>query len=228
MTTYPTQPLPRDYGRSGDQWLRIGDRSLWGPIMAGAICAIGLQFIFTVLGIALGASTGDAVAGVDGSTVRTVSIAAGVWWLITGTLALAVGGFVYGRLSGLVHGAPLNLGAAATWGVVALFGFVVVWSGAGMLTQAASPIAAVSASSLDPYARDNGRTASPSDARQLTSDARATDIQQIEQARQATRTASWWSLFGLVAGLGATIGGACFGSSRRLEGRHVGAVTPHG
>lgn len=191
----------------------------------GAICAIGLQFIFTVLGIALGASSGEVTTGIDGAAVRTVGMVAGLWWLVTGTIALAVGGFVFGRLAGLPRSMPLMLEAAALWSVVALFGFMVVWSGAGMLSQAASPIGAMSASSLDPYAPQSARasmtgdrsaasTSSTSSAASSPTTARSTDSSNstntalAEEARRATRTASWWSVIGLLIGLAACMGGA--------------------
>ncbi len=208
-------------------WTRIS----WGPIMMGAVCAIGLQFIFTVLGIAIGASSGEVTTGIDGSSVRTVGIAAGLWWLITGTVALAAGGFVFGRLSGLPRSLPLMLEAATMWAVVALFGFMVVWSGAGMLSQAASPIGAISARSLDPYSpSQTGRGmmgnnnalngASNSGAGNITGNnnpggnASGANISPnaaawAEEARRATRTSSWWTVIGLLAGLGASLAGAC-------------------
>ncbi len=156
MTTIPANYSTgtATYSARDDRTVRGWGEVSWGPIMMGAVCAIGLQFIFTVLGIALGASAGDISSGVDSGSVRTVGIAAGLWWLITGTIALAAGGFVFGRLSGLSHHSfALHLEAAAMWGVVALFGFLVIWSGTGMLSEAASPIAAISVSSIDPSAQ---------------------------------------------------------------------------
>ena len=190
-------------------------RVAWGPIMMGAVCAIGLQFIFTVLGIALGTSATEVAGGVDGDAVRTVGVAAGLWWLVTGTVALAAGGFVFGRLSGLPQSLALMLEAAAMWGVVALFGFLLIWSGTGTLSQAASPIAAISISS-ERYAQQSGGAGMTGDRGQSSGSARSTDTSTsstalAEEARRATRTASWWSVFGLIAGLGASLGGAIAG-----------------
>lgn len=196
-------------------------RVSWQPILMGAVTAIGIQFVFTVLGIAIGASAGDTTSGFDGSTVRTVGITAGVWWLVTGTLSLAVGGYVLGRLSGLSRSLPLQLEAVAMWGFVALFGFIVVMSGAGMLSQAASPIGAMSAPGLDPYARSSSTDAAKGTA--LTTSAMSgienLSIGRSEDARRATRTASWWAVIGMLAGAGAAVGGACAGAPDNLRNK---------
>lgn len=197
----------------------------WGPILMGAVCAIGIQFIFTVLGIAMGTTTGQVPASVDETSVRTVGVAAGVWWLVTGTIALGAGGFVFGRLAGLSHHSlAIKLEAAAMWGVVALFGFVVIWSGTGMLSETASPISAISSPTQQYSAqqRDRAGTTTESDlASSTTAGAAASSAEWAESARTATRTASWWSFIGLLAGLSASIGGACAGASAGL-GRPYG------
>jgi hypothetical protein len=216
MTSIPTGiPAAGAYTTREHRAPTLWGRISWGPIMMGAVCAIGLQFIFTVLGIALGTSAGEVTAGADEGSARTVGVVAGLWWLITGTVALAVGGYVFGRLSGLPRSMPLKLEAATMWGVVAVFGFVVVWSGAGMLSDAVSPIAAMSASSVDrstPRAsegatfRDSGGMSQISTATDTTTRAEAAAM--ADEARQATRTASWWAVIGLVLGLAATVGAA--------------------
>lgn len=222
MTTITGNTDTRAYITPADERTSLGRyRILWGPIMIGVVCAIGLQFIFTVLGIALGTSGADAMTTADGAPVRTISMAAGLWWLITGTLALAAGGFVFGTLAGLPRSLAFKFEAAALWGVVALFGFFVVWSGAGMMSQAASPFAAMSVSNTSvPH-----RTFQPSGA-DLRPQAGAApsdesiDRPTVDEARRAARAASWWSVIGLIAGLSAAIGGACAGAGR-VTTRHI-------
>ncbi|MBS0186660.1 MAG: hypothetical protein JSS51_01240 [Planctomycetes bacterium] len=208
MTSIPTSMADTNTYVARDLRVITG----WGPIMMGAICAIGLQFIFTVLGIALGASAGD-TTDVNTTSVRTVGVAAGLWWLITGTIALAVGGFVFGRMSGLPRSIPLKLEAATLWGVVALFGFLVVWSGAGMLSQAASPIA-TAATAYDAYNTPANRGSiserGTNGVRDLANAATSPTTTQVnaEDARRAARNASWWSVVGLLVGLVATVSAA--------------------
>lgn len=222
MTTIPAgTPLPASQDRAVLGWGRIS----WGPIMMGAVTAIGLQFIFTVLGIAIGATAGDAGSGVDRSAIRAVSVAAGLWWLITGAVALMAGGFVCGRLSGLARALPLKLEAVAMWAVVALFGFLVVWSGAGMLAQTASPLGSISTTPMSgsQWGRGDGTSERGSNA-PVMAGTDETSIARAEEARRATRTASWWSVIGLLVGVGAAIGGASAGASAALHDREARIV----
>lgn len=165
MTTVPANvnyPLPGDRTAVVPVWNRVG----WGPIMMGVFSAIGVQLIFTMLGIAIGISSADAsdAAARPGEAIAAVTLASGIWWLISGTLALFIGGMVFGRLSGLPRAVPLYLEGIVLWSVVALFGFFVVWSGAGMATHAATPIAALATRFVD-----------PTDAARLADGALATD-----------------------------------------------------
>lgn len=219
MTVFPserTSELTGAYSR--DIALPGFRRTLWGPIMLGVVSAIGLQFIFTVLGMAIGVSAAD--PAVDESKVRTVSMAAGVWWLITGTIALFVGGLVAGRMSGLPRTVAIKISGAAMWAVVSLFGFAVIWTGAGMASAASSPIGIVSGSETRSYGRNYDRTnARPatlgtSETANTTSrdDALRDNTSRAEEVRQAAQTAAWWSVIGLLVGLGASVAGACIGA----------------
>lgn len=208
--------------------LTTSRRVSWAPIMMGAVTAIGMQFIFTVLGIAIGVSTRSVADETTRSTVQTISVAAGAWWLTTGTIALAAGGYVFGRLAGLFRSTALTLEAIVMWGVVALFGFMVMWSGAGMLSQAASPIALMSTSSVVPSISSLRGDASRADSsrsdltsEQASASRGANDESKMsntlggraEEARRATRTASWWSVLGLIIGMMASVGGARMGAA---------------
>lgn len=209
MTSIPADVNVSDRSiRRESHPLTLWNRISWGPIMMGAVCAIGLQFIFTVLGIALGASTGEVTSGDDVAAASTIGFVAGLWWLITGTLSLVAGGMIFGRLSGLPRSLPLHLEAAVMWGVVALFGFLVVWSGAGALTQAASPMGAIASMSNGPSASNAAGVNSQEDFSSISAISEDDRVAMAEAARRATRTASWWSVAGLLVGLGATIGAA--------------------
>jgi hypothetical protein len=85
----------------------------WGAIFAGAVTALVTQVILNLLGVSLGlASVGTNAA--DNPAASTVSIGAGLWFVISGIVASVVGGAIAGRLSGK----PLP-GAAALHGLVA-------------------------------------------------------------------------------------------------------------
>jgi hypothetical protein len=162
----------------------------WGAVLVGVVVAIGLQFVFTVLGLAIGISASDTSAAAE--TVSPIGMAAGAWWLITGTISLAVGGAVLGMMWDGRAGCRLMLHAAALWGAVAIFGFMVIWSGAGIASNAVSPLAV-------------RQPDWSSRADRPTAEERAV---AAEQTRRAAQTAAWWSVVGLLAGLAATVGGA--------------------
>ncbi|HEX8877748.1 MAG TPA: hypothetical protein VF777_13440 [Phycisphaerales bacterium] len=202
MTTYPSTTAAAFVSDFSPPLIK---RTMWGSIMIGAVCAIGIQFVFTVLGMAVGATAADPTPTETG--VRTVTALAGVWWLITGTIALFAGGLVLGRVVSLPRGATIKICGGAMWAVVAVFGFAVLWSGVGMASAATSPLAIMSGSDTrsDRTLFGAGREAASADALRV-------DAVQAEAVRRAARTAAWWSVIGLLAGLGASVAGACVGS----------------
>lgn len=148
-----TSDLPRERDEAvvaGRFW----DRTTWGAIVAGAATAIAAQLFFTLLGIAVGMSSVTAYSAVDSASASgdygygRMSVAAGVWWLVSGTVALLIGGMVVGRAAGLRRSPDLHVQALTMWAATAIFGFAVVWSGAGMMAST-SPSAAL-------LARDTG------------------------------------------------------------------------
>ncbi len=214
-------------------------RTNWGAVIAGAVTAISLQLLFSVLGIALGATTGDVTSAVEGTNPERISIAAGLWWLITGTISLYIGGCVVGRFSGMVRSPDVLLHAFVMWAVTAIFGFAVVSSGTGMaLDKAVDSYMATNAN----YGRPGGfpmtldgqragdtdrvirtadtgvqgdsqaRTGSPTNNAANTN----VDSQDVEEARRMVRNASWWTLVALLVGIGVSLGGAWSTAPHRI------------
>jgi hypothetical protein len=186
--------------------------------LAAAVAAISVQLLLTVLGIAVGVSSTTAYEAANTSaTSSSIPIAAGLWWLITGTLSLLVGGAVLGRLAGLPRGDELHLHAFTMWGVTAIFGFAVLWSGASMASAVASAMPGTRTSAAWATSDQSGSLSAErrSDSA-LTRDPQAvgreTDRRTVEataeQARRAARTAAWWSVIGLCLGIGASLAGA--------------------
>lgn len=186
-------------------------RAAWGAILMGAITAIACQFVFTVLGIAIGFTVGDAQ-----DSARGIGVGAAAWWLITGTISLLIGGMVLGRVAGIARGGDLHLRALAMWGVVAIFGFFVVWS--GMMSAAASPIAGLSVRQVGAVGGTTqgltGSAAGQTDGSGGTT-AGSEPGTATQSAADAAQTASWWTLVGLGAGIAASLGGAWMASGSR-------------
>lgn len=228
MTTVPVNS-PR--GVAIDRVDRVdtvaeGVRTPWGAIMMGAVTSIGLQFIFTAMGIALGITLTDA-ANATVNDAGTISTTAFIWWLVTGTISLFVGGAVVGRWLGVARQITVCITAATMWSVVALFGFFVVWSGAGMTMSAASPFAVASQryAEIGQIGYGYGEAVGSGD---VATGVAATDRNGVngananvnedaartyaEEAQSALQTASWWSVIGLILGVIAAWSGAEIGA----------------
>ena len=215
-------------------------RTNWGAVIAGAVTAISLQLLFSVLGIALGATTGDVTNAGDGTTREGISIAAGLWWLITGTISLYIGGCVVGRFSGMVRSPDVLLHAFVMWAVTAIFGFAVVSSGAGMaLDKAVDSYMATTNSHYGrpggfPMTADGQRAGDPdrvirtadtgvqgdnqAGSGNTGNNAANTNLnnEDIEEARRVVRNASWWTLIALLVGIGVSLGGAWSTAPHRI------------
>jgi hypothetical protein len=197
MTTVTTHAGHDLHGTLGEVPKAAWNRATWGPIMMGVVTAIGLQLVFTALGVAIGVSTlnGD-------ETTREMTTAAAAWWLVTGSIAILAGGMVYGRTSGLPRALQLYLGAVGMWSVIAVFGFIVIWTGMGV--AASSPMSMIS--------RDGGFGA----GNVMQNSTGAVDAAQpggttemTAMTARAARTASWWSVMGMLIGVVCAVVGAC-------------------
>jgi hypothetical protein len=71
----------------------------WGAVFSGAIIALVMQMILNMLGVGVGLSTLDVAKG-ETPSAGTLSLGAGIWWVVSGIVAAAVGGYIAGRLSG--------------------------------------------------------------------------------------------------------------------------------
>ena len=78
----------------------------WGAIFAGAVIALVAQVILNMVGLGIGLSTVDP-AGNGTPTAGSLSSGAGIWFVVSGILASAAGGWLAGRMSGKPH---LNTG----------------------------------------------------------------------------------------------------------------------
>jgi hypothetical protein len=75
------------------------NRVSWGAVLAGVAFALVAQLLLNMLGIGIGVATLDP-GTVDNPSVRTFSIAAGVWYVIAGLFAAFAGGYLSSRMSG--------------------------------------------------------------------------------------------------------------------------------
>jgi hypothetical protein len=87
---------------------QTGFRLSWGAIVAGMFVATALHVVFALLGLAIGME-----AWGPGDRVDQLGAGLGIWTIISGIIALFVGGLVTGRLAGI-----LTRGDGALHGVV--------------------------------------------------------------------------------------------------------------
>ncbi|HTJ59405.1 MAG TPA: PhnA-like protein [Devosiaceae bacterium] len=75
------------------------NRVSWGAIFAGAVIALIIQFLLSLLGVGIGAATLRPASGgnPDATTFSVISV---IWYAITGLISAFTGGIVAGRLSG--------------------------------------------------------------------------------------------------------------------------------
>jgi len=91
----------------------------WGAVIAGAIIGLVVQLILNVVGIGIGLSTVNAVAG-DSPSASSLSIGAGIWWVISGIIAAGIGGYLAGRLSGKPSQSTTAYHGLISWAVSVL------------------------------------------------------------------------------------------------------------
>jgi hypothetical protein len=102
----------------------------WGAVFAGATIALVMQVILNMLGVGVGLSTMDVAQG-DTPSAGSLSMGAGIWWVVSGIVAAAVGGYIAGRLSGKASQSTTAYHGLIAWAVSNL---VVVY----LLSSAAS------------------------------------------------------------------------------------------
>lgn len=96
---------------------QTGFRLSWGAIVAGMVVATALHVVMALFGMAIGFDTWE-----PGDRLDTLGGALGIWVVVSGIIALFVGGLTTGRLAGI-----LTRGDGALHGVV-------LWSLSTVLT----------------------------------------------------------------------------------------------
>ena len=111
-------------------------RVSWGAIFAGVTVALVTQLLLGVLGLAIGASTIDPLAG--NTPTNGLGIGAGIWFLVTGLLSLFAGGWTAGRLAGIHRPVDSALHGVLTWGIATLVTFYLLTTAVGAIMGGAA------------------------------------------------------------------------------------------
>lgn len=109
-------------------------RVSWGAVIAGAIVAIAVGTLLSVLGVAIGATNIDTL---ERSTpdAGTFGLASGIWATFASLLAMGIGGYVAARLSGTNSNQDGILHGLTVWALALILGAAVA---ASSLTSIAS------------------------------------------------------------------------------------------
>jgi hypothetical protein len=200
--------------------LPVRSRVSWGAIFAGAMVALALYFLLTLLGAALGFSVGDRVRP------QTLGTAAAVWAIVVTMLSLFVGGYVTSQCSVGENRFEAALYGVILWGVLfsmllwlmasgvragfnALVGMahatqVVTGDAAGRGWEETARRAGVSQEQIDQLKKNLPST---DQARRTAEDP---DNQQA--AAEAATRVTWWAFLGTLMSMLASVVGSYVGA----------------
>lgn len=202
-----------------------GKRVSWGAVFAGAVVALVVQLMLSVLGIGIGASTIDPLT--EQNPAAGLGTGAGIWFVLTSLVALFVGGWVAGRMANAPLDTDRALHGVLTWGLTTLLTFYLLSTAIGgliggtanMLTRGMSAVNVDSrtATRVENAASSAANTA----ANQLPSEQRAREIGN-DAASGVAKAGIWTFIFMLVGAIAAAIGGYV---SSRNNVRHTNVDT---
>ncbi|HYG99715.1 MAG TPA: hypothetical protein VD837_11335 [Terriglobales bacterium] len=104
-------------------------RVSWGAIIAGVVAVLAIQILLSLLGIGIGAVAFDPTQDRPSS----FGIGAAIWWVISGLIALFVGGYIAGRLAGIPRRGDGMVHGFLTWSLATLVTFYLLTTTVGAL-----------------------------------------------------------------------------------------------
>ena len=205
--------------------LPVGSRVSWGAIFAGAMVALAVYLLFSVLGTAIGLTVSRQVEADELGT------GAAIYAILVNLIALFVGGWVTSqcavgenKLEAAVYGVIL-------WGLVFAILLWLMVSGVRMgfnavINEASgggSRVAApqITSDGLRSVGIGSGQAQTPGVSGQPTAAAGApTDLRAVASDPR-TVEAAWWTFAGILLSMLAAIGGALAGSGPSVILRRV-------
>jgi len=207
-------------------------RVSWGAILAGTVIAFGTMILLAILGSAIGFRSVDPASG---NAVDGLGIGAAIWWILTSIIALGIGGYVAGRLSGIPDRSSASAHGAAVWGLVTILTLWLATSAVGSVLSTATGALSGAARAAGNVANTAATAATGSNspvevteqqvqnqAQEVISDVQQqvqqVDTQQVRQqagryaenAADAISTAAWYAFFASLLSLAA----AAFAATR--------------
>jgi hypothetical protein len=106
-------------------------RISWGAVLGGVAMALAVQILLMLLGVAIGAMTIDPMVTGGTPEASSLGIGAGIWWIVSYAIALAVAGYVAARLSGVRIRKDGVLHGGLVWAVALLISAYLISSALG-------------------------------------------------------------------------------------------------
>jgi hypothetical protein len=136
-------PTPRNMGDSDaphmspatpgeDARTILLNRVSWGAVLVGVAIALVTQLILNMIGLGVGVGTLDPGTG-DNPSATSLSIGAGVWFVVAGIIASFAGGYAAGRLAGKPKESTAGWHGLASWAVTTLVIFYLLSTTLGSL-----------------------------------------------------------------------------------------------
>jgi hypothetical protein len=198
--------------------LPVRSRVSWGAIFAGAMVALALYFLLTLLGAAVGFSVGDRVRP------QTLGTAAAVWAIVATVFALFVGGFVTSQCSVGENRFEAILYGVILWGV--LFSMLLWLMASGVragfnalvgMTHSAQVVMRDAPNGWEEAALragvpqdqiDQWRKKTPADQARRTTE----DPENQQAVAEAATRVTWWAFLGTLVSMLASVAGAYVGA----------------
>jgi hypothetical protein len=181
----------------------VGSRVSWGAVAAGAAIALALNAVLWMGGIALGITVSDQVS------IRTLTIGAAIWMLMSSLFSLFVGGFMVSRLTAGEDRQEAATYGVILWGLVFIGSLMLANSGIATGTQMASMKPSTASESW--LNKDVFKTAQLSDSQIATIEAKRSEA-QAAVGELDSKSAAWWAFTSLILSLGAAVAGSWLGA----------------
>jgi hypothetical protein len=213
-----TKNQERDRAVGVQDVMQVGSRVSWGAVIAGAVLALAVSLVLTVLGTAVGLSASDSVDG------ENLGRGAAIWAIVTTVVALFAGGYVTSqcvvgetKTESIVHGIIMW---GVTFAILLWFAASGISSGFGAMMQVADVGATASQNASEDTWQRMAQTAGVSQDKidEWTKSAEATakdpeaQRQAAEKTQETATQAAWWTLGGIVLSMIAAVLGAIIGA----------------
>lgn len=203
-------------------WSRLS----WKAVITGAVTAAALHAMLVLVGLGVGLISADSLYRAEG-----VSIAMGVWWLLSGAAAIFAGAWIAGRFTATHDRLDGALAGVVTWSLLTVVSAWMAAAATGSLvggaftltTRAAETLVSTQNIDLDRAAQNFTSDRGPDGARAGDSGAARADAaprldtaearQAAEEASDAVGQAALWTAFMLLLGLVAGAAGGAVGNN---------------